>query len=91
MFNVSKEVKLKDVNQQMICKRIKEDNVEIVSISSVLDREIVVTILGPFKKEIGKVVNDQLIRSSKKSESYSTIVESLYEVEISSLYFELSL
>ena len=91
MFNISKKLKSKDVDRKMIYERIKKENIEFVSTNSVLDRETVATILESFKKEIERVVDDRLIRSFEKSESYSTIVESLYKVEISSLCFELFL
>ena len=75
----------------MIYKRIKKENVKIVLISLVLDRETIVIVLESFKKEIKKVVNDRLIRSSEKLESYLKITESLYKIEISLLCFRLSL
>ena len=91
IFNVSKELKLKDVDQKIICKRIKEENIEIVSTSSVLSRETVVTILRSFKKEIEKIIDDRLVRSFEKLKLYLTIIEFLYKIEISSLCFGLSL
>ena len=48
MFNILKELKLKDVSQKIIYERIKKENIEIVSINLVLNHKIVVTILESF-------------------------------------------
>ena len=91
IFNVSKELKLKNVSRKIIYKRIKEENIEIVSTKLVLNHETVTTILESFKKEVERVVDSRLIHSFKELKSYSIIVESLYKIELSSLCFELSL
>ena len=41
----------------MIYKRIKEENTEFVSTSSVLDYETIATILESFRKEIKRVID----------------------------------
>ena len=91
IFNVSKELKLKDTDRKIVYRRIKKENTKFVLTSSVLDRETTTIVSGSFRKEVKRVVNNQLIRSSKKSESYLTVVRSLYKIEISLLYFRLSL
>lgn len=88
-----KELKLKDAGQNTVRGRIEGGKSirEGASTGSIRGLETASAVLGPFGMEVEGIVDDRMVRSSEESESYSTIIGSLYGVEISSLYCGLPL
>ena len=68
ILNIKNKLKLKDVSLKVVRERIKERNIKKGALT-VLDYKIAWVVLGSFRAEVKRIVGNQLVRSSKESES----------------------